>query len=68
MSMRTGRPCQRLARARARVLAPISTTGMGPDDTAALRDRTRNVIDAARHELQRELEAERSGKRAKKAG
>jgi 1-acyl-sn-glycerol-3-phosphate acyltransferase len=58
----------RRARARARVLAPIPTTGMGPDDTAALRDRTRSVIDAARHELQRELEAERSGKRAKKAG
>ena len=58
----------RRARAKARVLSPIPTTGLGPDDVAALRDRTRDVIDAARHELQRELEAERSGKRAQRVG
>ena len=45
----------RRARAKARVLAPIPTTGMTTADVAALRDRTRDVIDAARRELQREL-------------
>jgi len=49
------------------VLAPIPTTGMGPGDVPALRDRTRDIIDAARHELQHELQAERS-RRARKAG
>jgi 1-acyl-sn-glycerol-3-phosphate acyltransferase len=47
----------RRARAKARVLAPIPTTGMTSADVAALRDKTRDVIDAARHELQRELAA-----------
>ena len=45
----------RRARAKARVLAPIPTTGMTSADVATLRDRTRDVIDAARRELQREL-------------
>src|SRR3954470_387776 len=44
----------RRARARARVLAPIPTTGMTSADVAELRDRTRDIIDAARHTLQRE--------------
>ncbi|MDB4917314.1 MAG: acyltransferase [Gemmatimonadetes bacterium] len=47
----------RRARAKARVLAPIPTTGMTSADVAALRDATRDVIDAARRELQRELAA-----------
>lgn len=46
----------RRARAKARVLPPIPTTGLTSADIAALRDRTRDVIDAARHALQRELE------------
>jgi len=45
----------RRAHARARVLAPISTTGLTLADLATLRDRTRDTIDAARHTLQREL-------------
>ena len=48
----------RRARAKARVLAPIPTAGMTNADVAALRDRTREVIDAARHELQQELASE----------
>src|SRR6476620_852367 len=44
----------RRARAKARVLAPIPTVGLTKADTATLRDRTRDVIDAARRELQRE--------------
>ena len=48
----------RRAHARARVLPPIPTTGLGPTDVASLRDRTRDIIDAARHTLQRELDAE----------
>ena len=47
----------RRARAKARVLAPIPTAGMTSADVAALRDQTRDVIDAARRELQRELAA-----------
>jgi hypothetical protein len=43
------------------VLPPISTTGLTSADIAALRDRTRDTIDAARQTLQRELEAERVG-------
>jgi 1-acyl-sn-glycerol-3-phosphate acyltransferase len=35
------------AYATAEVLAPIETTGLGPDDVAALRDRTRAAIDGA---------------------
>lgn len=58
----------RRAHAKARVLAPIPTAGMSGDDVATLRDRTRDLIDAARHELQRELEADRGSRRAKKAG
>jgi hypothetical protein len=50
------------------VLAPIPTAGLGPSDVAALRDRTRNIIDEARHTLQRELEAEHRGARTQKAG
>ncbi|MES2176594.1 MAG: lysophospholipid acyltransferase family protein [Gemmatimonadota bacterium] len=49
----------RRARAKARVLAPIPTTGMTSADVADLRNRTRDIIDAARHELQRELAAGR---------
>ncbi|MEO7455434.1 MAG: lysophospholipid acyltransferase family protein [Gemmatimonadaceae bacterium] len=48
----------RRARAKARVLAPIPTTGMTNADVPALRDRARTVIDAARRELQHELAAE----------
>jgi 1-acyl-sn-glycerol-3-phosphate acyltransferase len=51
----------RRARAKARVLPPIPTTGLTSADIAALRDRTRDTIDAARQTLQRELEAERVG-------
>ena len=56
----------RRARAKARVLAPIPTTGMTGTDVAALRDRTRALIDAERRVLQRELtggraEAARAG-------
>jgi 1-acyl-sn-glycerol-3-phosphate acyltransferase len=54
------------ARAKARVLAPIPTTGLTNLDIAALRDRTRNVIDEARHALQRELAGELAG--SKRAG
>ncbi|HEY2067037.1 MAG TPA: lysophospholipid acyltransferase family protein [Gemmatimonadaceae bacterium] len=46
----------RRAHAKARVLPPIPTTGLTSADIPALRDRTRDVIDAARHALQRELE------------
>jgi 1-acyl-sn-glycerol-3-phosphate acyltransferase len=45
----------RRARAKARVLAPISTEGLTRADVAGLRERTRDAIDAARRELQREL-------------
>ena len=48
----------RRARAKARVLPPISTTGMTNQDVAGLRDRTRMLIDAERRTLQRELAAE----------
>jgi 1-acyl-sn-glycerol-3-phosphate acyltransferase len=48
----------RKARAKARVLPPIPTAGMTSADVPALRDRTRDVIDAARRELQRELAQE----------
>ena len=51
----------RRARAKARVLPPIPTTGMSNADVAALRDRTREVIDTARRELQRELGIEPLG-------
>jgi len=47
------------ARAGVRVLPPIETTGLTLDDTAELRERVRAVIDVARHELARELQADR---------
>ena len=55
----------RRARAKARVLAPIATTGLTNADVASLRDRTRDVIDAARRTLQRELELELAGTRGR---
>jgi 1-acyl-sn-glycerol-3-phosphate acyltransferase len=45
----------RRAHARARVLAPIATAGLTLADLPALRERTRETIDAARRTLQREL-------------
>ena len=48
----------RRARAKARVLPPIPTTGLTNQDVAGLRDRTRMLIDAERRTLQRELAAE----------
>jgi 1-acyl-sn-glycerol-3-phosphate acyltransferase len=51
----------RRARAKARVLPPIPTTGLTSHDIPALRDRTRDTIDAARHVLQQELVAEQAG-------
>ena len=45
----------RRARAKARVLSPIPTTGMTSQDVATLRDRTRALIDAERRVLEREL-------------
>ena len=51
----------RRARAKARVLPPIPTAGMTNQDVAALRDRTRALIDAERRVLQRELAGELAG-------
>jgi 1-acyl-sn-glycerol-3-phosphate acyltransferase len=51
----------RRARAKARVLPPIATTGLTSADVPALRDHTRDVIDAARRALQRELAAGPAG-------
>jgi 1-acyl-sn-glycerol-3-phosphate acyltransferase len=51
----------RRARAKARVLPPISTIGLTSHDIPALRNRTRDTIDAARHALQQELAAEQAG-------
>jgi 1-acyl-sn-glycerol-3-phosphate acyltransferase len=51
----------RRARAKARVLAPIPTEGLTSADIPALRDRTRDVIDSARRQLQRELGAAATG-------
>jgi 1-acyl-sn-glycerol-3-phosphate acyltransferase len=51
----------RRARAKARVLAPIATTGLTSADIASLRDRTRDLIDAERRVLQRELASELVG-------
>lgn len=42
-----------------RVLPPISTAGLGPDDVAALKAHVRDVIDTARRELLAELRAGR---------
>jgi len=44
------------ATAACRVLEPIETTGMGPRDVPALRNRVRTLIDEARRELRAELE------------
>ena len=41
-----------------RVLPPIETTGMGPRDVPALRNRVRQLIDDARRELLAELHGE----------
>jgi 1-acyl-sn-glycerol-3-phosphate acyltransferase len=46
------------ARAACRVLPPIGTDGLTPDDVPALRERVRAVIDAARRELAAELARE----------
>ncbi len=43
------------ATAACRVLEPIETTGLGPSDVPALRERVRALIDDARHELRAEL-------------
>ena len=51
----------RPAVARARVLAPIETAGLGPADVPALRDRTRAAIDAGRIALAAELGIEVGG-------
>ena len=48
----------RRARAKARVLSPIPTQGLTKADVPALRDRTRDLIAAARRELQQELQQE----------
>jgi 1-acyl-sn-glycerol-3-phosphate acyltransferase len=45
----------RRARAKARVLEPIPTTGMTIDDVPALRDHARAIIEGARRDLAREL-------------
>src|SRR3954471_19459515 len=45
----------RRAHARCVVLEPIETAGMALADVAALRERTKSAIDAARRALQREL-------------
>ena len=45
----------RRARAKGRVLAPIPTDGMTLADVPALRDRTRDIIEKTRRELQAEL-------------
>jgi hypothetical protein len=37
------------------VLPPVETAGLGAGDVAALRERVRDAIIAARSELQREL-------------
>jgi 1-acyl-sn-glycerol-3-phosphate acyltransferase len=48
----------RRARAKARVLAPIATTGLTSADVPALRARTQTIIDAARRVLEQELQDE----------
>ncbi|HJX86384.1 MAG TPA: hypothetical protein VJ277_02385, partial [Gemmatimonadales bacterium] len=39
------------SRATVRVLEPVDTAGLGPEDVPALRDRVRDVIERARREL-----------------
>jgi 1-acyl-sn-glycerol-3-phosphate acyltransferase len=46
------------ARAEARVLEPVETRGLTPDDVPALRDRVRERIRVARDQLKRELDLE----------
>lgn len=46
----------RRAPAAARVLPPVETTGLGPGDVEPLKQRVRDMILAARAELQKELE------------
>ncbi len=48
----------RRAHARAKVLTPIATDGLTFADVATLRERTREMIDAGRRALQRELARE----------
>ena len=48
------------ARAEVRVLPPVETTGMTPDDAPALRERVRGIIATARAELRRDLLAAES--------
>jgi len=48
------------ARAEARVLPPVETTGLTLHDVDALKERVRGMIAATRAELQRELERERA--------
>jgi 1-acyl-sn-glycerol-3-phosphate acyltransferase len=50
----------RRARAKARVLPPISTEGLTSSDVPELRERVRAVIDKARRELQQELQLQRT--------
>ena len=45
----------RRARARCHVLEPVDTTGLTMADVPALKERVKAMIDAARHDLQREL-------------
>ena len=45
----------RHAVAKARVMAPIETGGLTLADLPTLRDQTRELIDAARHDIEREL-------------
>ena len=45
----------RKAHAKCVVLEPIETTGLTPDDVPALRERTKALIDDARHALMRQL-------------
>ncbi|NUO48412.1 MAG: 1-acyl-sn-glycerol-3-phosphate acyltransferase [Polyangiaceae bacterium] len=52
------------ARARVRVLSPISTRGLGLDDVAALRERTRDAIAAALPGLRKSVGVERGGPRS----
>jgi 1-acyl-sn-glycerol-3-phosphate acyltransferase len=51
----------RRARAKARVLEPVPTDGLTPDDIPALREKVRSMIDMERRELQRELQVELAG-------
>lgn len=56
------------AEARARILAPLSTEGMGPDDVAVLREAARDAIDGAVHALREELGLDAEGERLSQTG